>query len=176
MTETFEAMLTGGHPNSLGRTEEVVASVLAEPARLDELFGCYDSADAVVRLRTSSAIKRVEAARSALMVPHIDRLIEKVGALDQASAQWTLAQLFDRLAHAMSPGQKARALGILKRNLEHHSDWIVLNTTIDTLTRWARDDAALASWLAPHLDRHAHDPRKSVAGRARKAKAALDQR
>ena len=32
--DRFEQMLTGGHPNSLGRTGEVVDSILAEPARL----------------------------------------------------------------------------------------------------------------------------------------------
>jgi hypothetical protein len=59
MNETFEAMLAGGHPNSLGRTVEVVDLVLADRDRLAELFQCYFSADEVVRLRVSSAMKRV---------------------------------------------------------------------------------------------------------------------
>lgn len=90
-------MLSGGHPNSLGRTDEVVELVIAQPARFKELFHCYQSDDAVVRLRTSSAMKRVEAANHALLIPWIDRFIDEIGALDQASAQWTLAQLFVRL-------------------------------------------------------------------------------
>ena len=36
--ETFAAMLTGGHPNSLGRTVEVVDRVLADQRRLRELI------------------------------------------------------------------------------------------------------------------------------------------
>ena len=55
--ESFEEMLTGGHPNSLGRTVEVVALVLADRDRLGELYACYQSDDAVVRLRTSNALK-----------------------------------------------------------------------------------------------------------------------
>lgn len=66
MEERFEAMLSGGHPNSLGRTVEVVAKVLERPERFEELFRCYQSDDAVVRLRTSSAMKRVEAENHAL--------------------------------------------------------------------------------------------------------------
>ena len=57
--ESFESMLTGGHPNSLGRTEEVVDLVLAEQERLSDLYSCYFSADEIVRLRVSSAMKRV---------------------------------------------------------------------------------------------------------------------
>lgn len=168
MTERFEDMLSGGHPNSLGRTVEVVDIVLADPNRFDELFSCYNSADTVVRLRTSSALKRVEAERRDLLTPYIDRLIDEIGALDQASAQWTLAQLFDRLAGEMTAAQRSGALKIMKRNLAKHEDWIVLNTTIDTLARWAGDNAALAKWLRPHLERLSRDTRKSVASRASK--------
>lgn len=94
-------MLRGGHPNSLGRTVEVVEAVVSDPALFDELFGCYRSDDPVVRLRTSSAMKRIETQRHDLLVPYLDRFIDEIGALDQASAQWTLAQLFARLADDM---------------------------------------------------------------------------
>ena len=169
MAETFEEMLTGGHPNSLGRTIEVVDLVLANPERLAELFACYRSADAVVRLRTSSALKRVEGARQDLLVPYLDRLIDEIGPLDQASAQWTLAQLFARLSADMDAQQRAGALEILQRNLATHDDWIVLNTTIETLSGWAAGDTALMNWLLPHLRRLSSDRRRSVSARARKA-------
>ena len=173
MTETFEAMLTGGHPNSLGRTLEVVDQVLARPDRFGELFDCYRSEDAVVRLRTSSAMKRVEAERHDLLVPYIDRFIQEIGELDQASAQWTLAQLFDRLSSDMNQSQRKAALTIMKRNLASHDDWIVLNTTMETLTDWAGEDQALKNWLRPHLERLASDRRKSVASRAARKLDAL---
>ena len=96
MTQGFEAMLTSGHPNPLARTAEVVDIVLANPGRFAELSACYRSDDAVVRLRVSNAMRREEAQRHDLLVPYIDPLIEEIGALDQASAQWTLAELFRR--------------------------------------------------------------------------------
>ncbi|MEM9749886.1 MAG: hypothetical protein AAF869_02940, partial [Pseudomonadota bacterium] len=111
---------------------------------------------------------RVEAERHNLLTPYIDRLIDEIGALDQASAQWTLAQLFDRLADDMSADQRSGALKIMKRNLKTHDDWIVLNATIETLSSWAGDNAALAKWLRPHLERLSQDKRKSVASRASK--------
>ena len=166
-------MLTGGHPNSLGRTIEVVETVLADPDRFSELFDCYQSADEVVRLRTSNAMKRVETERRDLLLPYVDRFIDEIGALDQASAQWTLATLFGRLKGDLTPDQHQGALSILKRNLAEHQDWIVLNTTIETLSNWAKTDAPLKSWLLPHLERLAKDTRKSVSKRATKALASL---
>jgi hypothetical protein len=69
---SFESMLSGGHPNSLGRTVEVVDLALADRERLSELFACYGSADPVVRLRVSNAMKRIEAERHDWLVPLID--------------------------------------------------------------------------------------------------------
>lgn len=175
VAEPLRAMLSGGHPNSLGRTVEVVEVVVADRSRLQELYECYGSDDPVVRLRTSSALKRVEVARHEWLVPLLDRLIDEVGELDQASAQWTLAQLFDRLAPDMTTEQRARALTLMQRNLERNDDWIVLNTTMETIWRWSRDDAELSDWLAPHLARLARDPRISVANRAKKLMARADR-
>lgn len=169
---SFETMLTGGHPNSLGRTIEVVQAVLADRSRLEQLFACYQSRDAVVRLRVSNALKRIEAERHDWLVPFVDRLIGEIGALDQPSAQWTLAQLFLKLGPDMTREQHAKATALLKRNLAQHDDWIVLNMTMETLWRWAQADAGLAAWLEPHLARLAKDPRKSVAARARKLASA----
>lgn len=164
----FETMLTGGHPNSLGQTIEVVETVLGDRSRLDELFACYGSSDAIVRMRVSNALKRIEIARHDWLVPFIDRLIDEIGALEQPSAQWTLAQLFLRLGPDMTRQQRAKAAALLRRNLARHDDWIVLNMTMETLWHWSKADAQLAAWLKPHLARLAKDPRKSVAARARK--------
>ena len=117
MSETFEAMLTGGHPNSLGRTIEVVDAVLADDSKTEELFLCYRSADEVVRLRVSNAMRRVQAERPDLVLPYVDRLIDEIGALDQASAQWTLPKLFEGASDDMNADQHMRAEALVKRNL-----------------------------------------------------------
>jgi len=55
----FEDALTGGHHNSLGNTVEVSEQVNADRSLLPELINTYASDDEVVRLRVSSALKRV---------------------------------------------------------------------------------------------------------------------
>ena len=173
MTEPFEQILMGGHPNSLGRTLEVVDLVLAHLERFEELFDCYQSSDEVVRLRTSNAIKRVQAEHPKILLPYIDRLIEEISAIDQASTQWTIAQLFDRLKEDLNPAQRAAAIDIMKRNLANYQDWIVLNATTEVLATWAQEDSGLKTWILPHLERLSQDKRKSVASRAKKKIALL---
>lgn len=171
--ETFEAMLTGGHPNSLGRTIEVVDFVLADQDRLRELINGYRSTDAVVRLRTSSALKRIDAEHHSWLLPFMDELIDDVGKLDQASTQWTLAQLFLRFTSELSAEQRKRSEALMKQNLAKSEDWIVLIATLETLAQWAEADTKLRTWLKPHVTRLANDPRKSVAGRAAKKQKLL---
>lgn len=161
-------MLSGGHPNSLGRTVEVVDAVLADRSRLDDLYRCYFSSDEVVRLRVSSAMKRVTIARPDWAMTLIDGLQSEIAAIDQASTQWTLALIFDLLADQLSPFQHRRATDIMKHNLAHHDDWIVLNNSMKVLGKWAKDDPDLARWLQPHAKRLVDDDRKSVASNARK--------
>ena len=167
-SEPFALMLTGGHPNSLGRTVEVVDSVLADQSRLDKLYECYFDEDEVVRLRTSNAFKRIWRARPEWVVPYVDRFITTISQIDQDSARWTISDLFRELDSYLTDEQRAEATDVLKHNLETCDDWIVLNTTMQTLGEWAQKDDDLRTWLIPHLERLLQDTRKSVSKRAGK--------
>jgi len=168
MSEGFEAILTGGHPNSLGRTMEVVDIVLADRAKLADLYQCYFSTDEVVRLRVSSVMKRVTIAHPDWTMDFMDGLQSDIAAIDQASTQWTLALLFDLTKDFQSEEQLARSLEIMKCNLKEHDDWIVLNNSMQVLFDWSRGDPAVAKWLKPQLERLQGETRKSIAGRAQK--------
>jgi hypothetical protein len=41
--ESFEIILTGGHPTSLGRTVKVVKLVFKDSSRLTELYTCHSN-------------------------------------------------------------------------------------------------------------------------------------
>jgi hypothetical protein len=164
----FENRLKGGHPNSLGNTVELVEEVLADSSLFDELFACYASDDEVVRLRTSNAMKRIAKSNRQILLPYIDRFLAEISTIQQASAQWTLAQLFGMLEKDMSDTQIAQATQIMKDNLANQQDWIVLNQTMDTLARWSKKDRELEVWLIPYLKRLSTDSRKSVAKKANK--------
>jgi len=169
----FEAMLTGGHPNSLGRTLEVVDCVLADRSRHKDLYQCYFSEDEIVRLRVSNGMKRVTIEHPEWTMDFMEGLQSDVAAIDQASTQWTLALLFDLTKHLLSKEQVRRAVEIMKNNLANHDDWIVLNNSMKVLFDWSKEDDDLRLWLKPHLERLTQETRKSVAGRATKLLAAL---
>jgi len=166
--ELFMNILKGGHPNSLGKTVEVVETVLTNPERFEELFQCYSSDDVVVRFRTSNAMKRICKERKKLLIPHIGRILEELPEINQASSQWTLAQLSNMLDSDMTKQQVEKVKDILKGNLINSNDWIVLNLTMEVLAKWSDKDYILSKWLIPHLKRLSQDERKSVSKRAQK--------
>ena len=175
-TEEFIQMLTGGHPNSLGRTVEVVEIVMTNAHLVENLINCYYSDDEIVRLRVSNAVKRICKEKPEWLVPYIDTLIHAIAKINQASTQWTLANLFATLTPWMNKEQYNGAKEIVKHNLATHDDWIVINNSIKTLTTWAKQEikennTELKDWLHPQLRRHQKDPRKSIARNAEKSLA-----
>jgi hypothetical protein len=169
----FADMLKGGHPNSLGRTGEVVGIVLADRARLEELFATMADPDQVVRMRVGDALEKVCREQPGWFVAHLDRLLGDLGQIEQPSVQWHVAQMLQHLRSDLSDDQAQQATELLQRNLSRSTDWIVLNVTMDVLTEWANRDAPLAGWLAPELERLRQDERKSVAKRASRRLAEL---
>ena len=173
----FEIMLTGGHPNSLGRTLEVVALIEASPNRMKEAYRCYQSADAVVRLRTSSIFKRLIRAEPSRYNEWAERLIDEVAAINQASAQWTVAQIIGEnldLWDQHDDALKQRSLVMLFGLFDKSDDWIVTNAALKTLANIGVRRMDVEAKLRPLLERHQDDRRKSVSNTARKAVKALD--
>ncbi len=73
MENKFEQMLKGGHPNSLGRTLEVVEIIINDREKLSELFNCYLSDDETVRYRVSNAFKRIFRQNREWFIEYIDK-------------------------------------------------------------------------------------------------------
>jgi HEAT repeat protein len=162
-------MLSGGHPNSLGRTEDVVKLVLKAPERMDELFQGYDDPDEVVRLRVSSSLKRVFLAKPDWFKDWFSKFSKRVLRLAQPSALWTYSLLCLQLENQLTPKKKEQAIEDLKHILKTCDDWIVINNTVETLAHWAKGNLELRKWLKPRLKKYSTDRRKSVAKKSAKA-------
>ena len=180
----IEEQLTGGHHNSLSNTVEVAEAVLADPSQklMNDLCECYKSEDDVVRMRVSSALKRISGLHSeSISTSHkprpewimkrFDWLIDDIGRnLDQPSAKWSIAQIMMHLDDQLSDEQRNRVIDLLKYNLETEQDWIVKCTTAEALTEIVikYSDKSLLRWLVLHLEGMTKDSRKSVSGRGKK--------
>ena len=114
---SYEKLLSGGHPNSLGNTIAVVEAVLNKPSDFASLFECFFSEDAVVRMRVANAMKRIARAEKKLLLPYLDRFLDEIALIDQASTKWSLAQLFLMLETDMTTVQIKRAKAILNDSL-----------------------------------------------------------
>ena len=187
MKLSIETRLSGGHPNSLGNTIAVAEDVLHDDSQklMNELCETYTSDDEVVRLRVSSALKRVCGLHNESISPKIsprpewilerfDWLIHDIGKLNQPSAKWSIAQMMKLLKPLLSNGQQKEVIKLLKHNLETEDDWIVQNMTADSLADFALEDSSLRKWLVSHLNVMKMDKRKSVAGKANKLLDQLD--
>jgi hypothetical protein len=163
---SFEARLSGGHPNSLGNTVSVAQDVIADRSLLPALIASYASDDEVVRLRVSSALKRVAWAEPEWVHHEVDAVIDWVVTLQQPSAQWTIAEILLALGPMLSSVQRSRATDVMKSHLSTSGDWIVLIKTMETLVEWAKTDLELRAWLPERLEELGRDSRKSVAQKA----------
>ena len=67
----------------------------------------------------------------------------------------------------MSDVQRSQAIEIMKTNIRH-DDWIVQNTTSESLAHFASTDERLKEWLIPELKLPTKSRHKSVVRRAEK--------
>jgi hypothetical protein len=169
--EPIKAVLTGGNPRALARTEEVVTLVLGNRTHLKELYACLLEEDETIRMRASDALEKVCRGRPAWLQAYVPQLLTEVAAIEQASVQWHLAQILGEVE--LTPSQRAAACRILKRNLTEKKDWIVVNYSMETLAKFSRDDGQLRTQVLAMLKGLLSDPHKSTVTRARKLIAAL---
>ena len=113
-------------------------------------------------------MKRICKESKDILIPYIPRLLDEISMIDQASTKWTLSQLFDVLMKDMDMSQQEKAIEIMKNNLDAETDWIVLNTTMETLSKLAKKDSRLKDWLTPRLEKLTEDTRKSESKKADK--------
>lgn len=170
--EPIKAILTGGNPRSLERTEEVVTLVLGNKIRLHELYNCLLEDDEIVRMRASDALEKVCRQRPEWFQAYVPQLLTEVAFIDQASVQWHLARILG--AVELTPQQRAATCRILKRNLAEKKDWIVVNHSMETLAKLSKDDGQLRTEVLVILKGLVSDPHTSIVARARKVLTALE--
>ncbi len=168
---SFLAVLAEGKPNSLGRTNEVIAAVLADRRRLAELINCLAADDAHLRLRAGDALEKICRQHPEWVKAKLARLYTTMGRRDQPSLQWHFAQILATVP--LAPREQQRARRWLWRTYQRSNDWIVLSDVLTALCQFAEHAPRMKPRLRQALRETQADPRPAVSRRATKLLAAL---
>jgi hypothetical protein len=168
MDDSFADMLmVGGKSNSLGEVNNVIALVLKNRSRLDELYGCLFDDDAWVRMRAADALEKICREHPDWLLPYIDRFPAELAVSNQPSVQWHLAQIYRQVD--LTDRQKSFAVNWLKQLLSSVDiDWIVAANAMDTLAQFTRNGSVPESELISLLQIQRHHTSKAVVKRAGK--------
>jgi hypothetical protein len=146
---TLLSKLTGGDRRSIGRVEEVISEVLANPALFSTLFDGMLADDPLVRMRAADAVEKITAQQPAWLVPYKTRLIREVARIDQQEVRWHVAQLFSRLE--LAPAERREVLAILEDYLTDQSK-IVKTSAMQAMAGLAEQDPALRPEIMAKLE------------------------
>ena len=165
------AKLGGGDRRSIGRSNEVVADVLADPTLFDLIFDAIASDDPLIAMRAADAVEKVTARRPELLRPHKRRLLTELASIPQQEVRWHVAQMLPRLS--LSARERRQAAEIVESYLDDRSG-IVRTCAMQALAELAADDAELRARVVPLLRRLTRDGTPAMRARGRRLLAELD--
>jgi hypothetical protein len=140
--------LKEGDRRSIGRSNEVVAQVLASPRLFRVVFSGLFSSDLHVRMRSADALEKITALRPELLRTYKNKLIRDVASTDQKEIRWHVAQMLPRLD--LTEQERGRVYRILLSYLNDRSS-IVRTFAMQALADLARDAPALLPAVRRHI-------------------------
>ena len=165
------AKLGGGDRRSIGRSNEVVADILADPSLFDLIFDAISSDDPLIAMRAADAVEKVTARRPELLRPHKRRLLTELALIPQQEVRWHVAQMLPRLS--LSARERRQAAEIVESYLDDRSA-VVRTCAMQALADLAADDAKLRERVVPLLRDLTRDGTPAMRARGRKLLAELD--
>ncbi len=164
--------LAGGDRRSIGRSNEIVASVLADPRLFDELFAGMLAPDPLVRMRSADAVEKITRTRPSDLQRHKRTLVTRIAQTDQAELRWHVAQMLPRLD--LRPRELRRVLDILWLYLRSNSR-IVATTAMQALAELAQRHARLRPGVVSVLQQCIAAGSPAMKARGRKLLAGIER-
>ncbi len=157
--------LTGGDRRSIGRVDEVVADVQAEPSLFSVLIDGMHCDDPLIRMRAADAAEKISAEHPDWLQPYKKTLIERIAPIPQQEVRWHVAQMFPRLQ--ISPKEQTIIIEILLDYLTDKSK-IVQTFSLQALADFAERNAALRPRVVSILQEKITSASAAVRGRSKK--------
>jgi HEAT repeat protein len=171
--QTILTKLSGGDRRSIGRSNEIVAQVLKEPALFRHLFEGMASDDAIVRMRAADAAEKVTSRRPDLLQSYKRKLLAIAGSSQQQEVRWHAALMIPRLR--LTAPERAVAVDILFDYLRDHSS-IVKTFAMDGLAKLADANPSLRAKVVPLLEELSEIGTLAMRARGRKLLQHLNRR
>ena len=165
------AKLGGGDRRSIGRSNEVVADILADPSLFDLIFDAISSDDPLIAMRAADAVEKVTAAPARASAATQAAPPDRAGVIPQQEVRWHVAQMLPRLS--LSARERRQAAEIVESYLDDRSA-VVRTCAMQALADLAADDAKLRERVVPLLRRLTRDGTPAMRARGRKLLAELD--
>lgn len=162
--------LQGGDRRSIGRSDEVVAEVLADPRLFRVLFSGLHAEDPLVRIRSADALEKITAQRPQLLRPYARRLVHEVAASDEKEVRWHVAQMLPRLD--LDRQEHKTVLRVLRRYLDDRSS-IVRTFAMQALVDLARSSTTLVPAVRRNISELAVTGTPAMRARGRRLLAEL---
>jgi HEAT repeat protein len=168
-------VLTGGDRRSTGRSAEVVAAVIENPALFADLFAGLSDDDRVVRMRAADALEKITREKPELLQPWKKQLLRDIAALGDKEMRWHVAQMIPRLA--LSPREERAVVRTLVGYLSDPSS-IVRTCSMQALADLAEVYPRLRRQVDPLIEQLTTSGSPAMRSRGRKLlrRAALRQR
>ena len=159
------ARLQGGDRRSIGRSDEVVADVLAAPELFGELFTGMTGDDPLVRMRAADAVEKITLLHPEYLQPLKSELLQEVARVRQQEVRWHVAQMLPRLE--LSHAERLEAMQILSSYLADKSR-IVQTFSLQAMADLAEQDADLRQQVISILEAAAKSGSPAVKSRVKK--------
>jgi len=162
--------LKGGDRRSIGRSNEVVVEVLADPGLFGVVFEGMLDDDPLIRMRCADAIEKMTVNHPEYLRPYKTKLIRQVAAIDQQEVRWHVAPLLSRVD--LTPRERRAVVAILQGYLKDESK-IVKTLSMQALADMAEQDASLRAPIIRQLEELTRSGSPAMRSRGRKLLAKL---
>ena len=171
MTDILQK-LEGGDLRSVGRVEEVVVDVLAEPELFAGLFEGMQHENPLIRMRSADACEKITVLHPEYLQPYKRRLIEQIAWIDQQEVRWHVAQMFSRLE--LGSVERREVLIVLNTYLRDRSR-IVCTFALQAMADLALQEAALLQEVIEKIEEAVRTGSPAMQSRGRKLLVKLKQ-
>jgi hypothetical protein len=162
--------LTGADRRSIGKSNEVVVEVLANPKLFGIVFDGMRHDDPELRMRCADVVEKITVAHPEYLRPYKRELLQQVAKIEQQEVRWHVAQLFSRLKLTL---KERRAVVEILRNYLNDKSRIVKTFSMQALADIAEQDAELRTPIIKQLQELTRTGSPAMRARGKKLLAKL---